>query len=251
MSVHKKMIYTAAGVVFIIVIWHLMSMIFSEFVVASPAATAGALWKLACEGELWRHFGYSLARLLIGVGTGAFIGVSLGILAGLNSRIQSFLEPLRWTIMTVPAIIITVLAMLWFGMGSIQVIFMTAVITLPINYVNTLEGMLAVDKRIMEMACVYRIPFGLRLRRIYLPGIGASIMAGLTLAAGIGVRASILAEFMGARNGIGHNLFLSWSFLDTPSLFAWIIAAFILLGLVEFAALRPVRNRLSRWKRSI
>jgi NitT/TauT family transport system permease protein len=75
-------------------------------------------------------------------------------------------------------------------------------------------------------------------------------MAGLTLASGIGVRASILAEFIGARNGIGHNLFLSWTYLDTPSLFAWIMVTFALLGLIEFGVLRPTRDRLMRWKRT-
>ena len=110
--------------------------------------------------------------------------------------------------------------------------------------------MLAIDSRITEMAHVYKIPGKLRLTQIYLPGIGTSIMAGLTTASGIAVRASILAEFVGARNGIGHSLYISWTFLDTPSLFAWILAAFALMGLVEFAILRPIRDRLMRWKAS-
>ena len=55
-------------------------------------------------------------------------------------------------------------------------------------------------------------------------------------------------ERVGARNGIGHSLFLSWTFLDTPSLFAWIIVTFGLLGLVEFGVLRPARDRIMRWK---
>ena len=75
-------------------------------------------------------------------------------------------------------------------------------------------------------------------------------MAGLTLAAGIGVRALILAEFLGARDGIGHSLFLSWTFLDTPQLFAWILMCFLLLGMIEFGILRPARSYLMRWKRA-
>jgi ABC-type nitrate/sulfonate/bicarbonate transport system permease component len=73
-------------------------------------------------------------------------------------------------------------------------------------------------------------------------------MAGLTTASGIAVRASILAEFMGGRNGIGQALFKSWSFLDTPALFAWILTAFALMGLVEFGVLRPTRDYFMRWK---
>jgi len=161
---------------------------------------------------------------------GAIIGVTLGILAGLNLRLRSFLEPMRWAVMTVPAIIISVLAMLWFGLGE----HASGLYDWYYHHANQLrqylEGMLAVDSRIIEMAKVYIIPRRLRLTQIYLPGIGSSVMAGLTLASGIGVRASILAEFIGAPNGIGHSLFLSWTFLDTPSLFAWILMAFVLFG---------------------
>jgi NitT/TauT family transport system permease protein len=245
----RRALNIGLGIVAVVLLWQILSLILSDIIIASPIATLRALVRLASDGQLWSQFGYSLLRLLIGLGAGSLVGVSLGIASGLNRHLQLFLEPMRWVIMTVPAIIISVLAMLWFGIGSTPVIFMIAVITMPITYVSTLEGMLAVDARIIEMAQVYKIPPHLRLREIYLPGIGSAVMAGLTLASGIGVRASILAEFLGARNGIGHSLFLSWTFLDTPSLFAWILMAFALLGLVEFGILKPVRDYLMRWKR--
>ena len=240
--------YVGLGIAGMLLVWQVLSMIFSPVIIASPASTLRALWHLAQDGELWRQFGNSLGRLLIGLAGGAVIGITLGILAGLYPKLRLFLEPMRWGIMTVPVIVLSVLAMLWFGIGSAGAVWVTGIITVPTNYVSTLEGMLAIDSRIVEMSKVYRIPPRLRLTQIYLPGIGSSVMAGLTLASGIGVRASILAEFMGARNGIGHSLFLSWTFLDTASLFAWIIVTFALLGLVEFGVLRPVRDRLMRWK---
>jgi NitT/TauT family transport system permease protein len=246
----RRAFYIALGILAMLVVWQILSMVFSQIIIASPAATFQALARLAADGTLWVQFGYSLARLLIGLVTGAVAGITLGVLAGLNSQLRAFLEPLRWAVMTVPVIIITVLAMLWFGIGSTQVIFLISVITIPINYVSTLEGMLAVDARIIEMSAVYKLTLRLKLTEIYLPGIGSAIMAGLTLASGIAVRAAILAEFVGARTGIGHSLFLSWTFLDTPSLFAWILAAFALLGLVEFGILKPVRDYLMRWKRA-
>jgi NitT/TauT family transport system permease protein len=231
-----------------LVVWQAMSMLFPRVMVAAPADTLNALFVMATDGDLWLQFGHSLVRVLLGVSIGAFVGINLGVLAGLNARLRSFLEPMRWGIMTVPVIIISVLAMLWFGMGSIQVVFATALITMPTNYVSTLEGMLAVDARVIEMSRVFRVPLRLRMSQIYMPGIGSAAMAGLTLASGIGVRASILAEFIGARDGVGHRLFVSWSFLDTPSLFAWIMVTFGLLGLVEFGILKPLRDRLTRWK---
>jgi len=246
----RPVIYVGLGIASMLAIWQFLSVVLSPIIIASPVNTIEALVQLARDGELWRQFGYSLSRLLLGLAGGSIVGITLGILAGLYPRLRYFLEPMRWGIMTVPAIVLSVLAMLWFGMGSIQVIWMTGVITIPTNYVSTLEGMLSIDPRIIEMAEIYKIPPRLRLTQIYLPGIGSAILAGLTLASGIGVRAAILAEFIGSRSGIGHSLFLSWSFLDTASLFAWIMVTFGLLGLVEFGILRPIRDRLTRWKRT-
>jgi len=246
----SRAFYIGLSIVAMLLIWHLLSVLFSQVVIASPYATFRALGVMLLDGELWAHFGVSLARLLIGLGAGAVCGITLGILAGANYRLRMFLEPMRWTISTVPVVVLAVLAMLWFGIGSLQVLFLTGVITPPIVYVNTLEGMLAIDSRIMEMSTVYKIPTSLKLREIYIPGIGSSIMAGLTTASGIAVRASILAEFMGARNGVGQAIFKSWSFLDTPALFAWILIAFALMALLEFGILRPIRDYLMRWKKT-
>ncbi len=247
---NSRAFYITLSILVMLLIWQILSMLFSQIIIASPLSTFKALGLLLIDGELWTHFGYSLGRLMIGLGAGSVFGITMGILAGANYRVRLFLEPMRWTISTVPVIVLAVLAMLWFGSGSLQVLFLVGVITTPIVYVNTLEGMLAIDARVIEMARVYKIPSRLKLREIYFPGIGSSIMAGLTTASGIGVRALILAEFMGGRDGIGQAFFRSWSFLDTPGLFAWILAAFALMGLVEFGVLKPTRDYLMRWKKT-
>jgi NitT/TauT family transport system permease protein len=245
-----QVLYIFLGILALFAGWQLASVWLPGIIVASPADTFVALWKLVAAGELWRHLGITLLRIILGILGGSIVGGALGILAGLKHRWRLFLEPSRWVLMTVPSIVILVLALLLFGLGSTQVIVMTAVITLPFTYVSTVEGMQSIDQRLVEMALVYNIPRGLRLTSIYLPGIGAAVMAGLTLAAGIGVRAAILAEFMGARDGIGHSLFISWTFLNTPELFSWILLTFVLLGIIEFGLLRPLRQILFRWQRT-
>lgn len=248
---HGRTLYVLLGILFIIIVWQLLSVWLPSIIVASPVDTVIALWKLVGTADLWKHLGMSLLRIILGVLIGSAIGSSLGILAGLKHRWQAFLEPIRWVVMTIPSIVILVLVLLLFGMGSLQVIIMTAIITLPFSYVSTLEGMQAIDQRIIEMAQVYKIPRHLRLTQIYLPGIGAAVMAGLTLSAGIGVRAAILAEFMGARDGIGHELFLSWTHLNTPDLYGWILLTFVMLAVIEFGVLRPLRKFLLKWQAAV
>ncbi len=240
--------FVLLGVLALVAAWQLGSVWLPSIIVASPLDTVVALRDMVFAGALWKHLGISLVRILLGVMAGCLIGSALGILAGVKKRWEAFFEPIRWVVMTIPSIVILVLVLLLFGMGSVQTIIMTGIITLPFSYVATLEGMQAIDRRILEMAHVYKIPRRMRLTSIYLPGIGAAVMTGLTLSAGIGVRAAILAEFMGARDGIGHRIFLSWTHLNTPELYAWILLTFALLAVIEFGALRPLRKTLLKWQ---
>ncbi len=151
--------------------------------------------------------------------------------------------------MTLPAVVIAVLAMLWFGLGDKAVVFLVAAIVTPVIYVNTVEGVLSMDARILEMGRVYRVPRRLLLTEVYLPGIGSPVVAGLTLATGIGVRGVVLGEVLGAQDGIGHAFARAMSYLDTPRIFAWVLVALGLMAVLEFAVLRPVRARVMRWKK--
>jgi NitT/TauT family transport system permease protein len=243
-----KIVYTITGIVTVVVGWQILSMVMHEVIVASPQATLTALARLVREGTVVRMVGITIQRLLLGLFFASTIGLSLGIIAGLKPRLRTFLEPVRWVGMTLPAVIIVVLAMLWFGFGSTQVIFVVAAIITPIIYVNTVEGILAVDERIVEMARVYRFSKRLFLTQVYLPAIGSAVLAGLTLATGIGIRAVILAELLGALDGIGHSFARARSFLNTPEIFAWILVCLILMGVLEFGLLIPLRRRLTRWK---
>ncbi len=243
--------FIVLGIVVIVVVWQLLSSTLSDIIIASPSDTFITLGKMLKTTGMWQHLGVTLLRIILGIISGSVIGGLLGVLAGSKQRWQAFLEPLRWVVMTVPSVVILVILLLLFGLGSVQVIVMTGIITLPFTYVSTVEGMQAIDSRLIEMAQVYRIPRRLRLSGIYLPGIGAAVMAGLTLSAGIGVRAAILAEFLGAQDGVGHSLFLSWTHINTPELFSWILLTFVLLGIIELGFLRPLRNVLLRWRKAV
>lgn len=244
-----RLLFGLAGSAALIIGWQILSMMVNRAIVASPWDSVVELGRLVASGAVSRELLITLRRLVIALAIGTAAGLALGMLAGLRPRIRSFLEPIRWVAMTLPAVVIAVLAMLWFGLGGKAVIFLVAAIVTPVIYVNTLEGVRSLDSRILEMGHVYRVPRRLLLTEVYLPGIGSSVVAGLTLATGIGVRGVVLGEVLGAQNGIGHAFARAMSFLNTPQIFAWVLVALGLMAVLEFAVLRPVRVRVMRWKK--
>jgi NitT/TauT family transport system permease protein len=244
----EKCFYGLLGVAILLAGWQILSMLLSEVIIASPLATFSSLFSLMLEKSTWSNILITLERLLAGLLIGSLVGIVLGITAGLNSKVRLMMEPLRWVAMTVPAVVIAIVAMLWFGMGTMPVIFVTAIISMPFTYVNILEGITAIDRTIIEMGRAFRLPRRMFFTEVYLPGIGSSLMAALTLTAGMGVRVAVLSELMGAHDGIGHAFSVAWTHLDTPEIFAWVLMSLILLGILEFGILLPIKNSITKWR---
>jgi NitT/TauT family transport system permease protein len=246
---HNRLLFASLGVAAILVGWQLLSLVVNSAIMASPVDTAKALADLAWGSKLWIELLITLKRMIIGLAIGAGAGFVLGVLAGIGPRLRSFLEPLRWVGMTIPAIIVAVLAMFWFGLGDLTVIFIVALIVWPTMFVNTVAGVLAIDPRLVEMGRVYHFPRRLFLSEVYLPGIASPVMAGLTLCAGTAVRAVVLAEVLAAASGIGHAFYRANVNFDAPQLFAWIVVLLALMAVLEFGALRPLRRRVMLWRK--
>ena len=243
------LLYTLAGVAAILIGWQLLSLFVNPAIMASPADTLRALADLAWGSKLWVELLITLKRLVVGLAVGAAAGWLLGVAAGLDPRVRAFLEPVRWVGMTIPVVIVAGLAMLWFGLGDFTVMLVVGLVVMPTMYVNTVEGVLAIDRNLVEMGRVYRFSRGLLLREIYLPGVASPAIAGLTLATGIAVRAVVLAEVLAAASGIGHAFSRAMSNLDAPQLFAWVLVLLALMAVIEFGVLRPVKRRALRWRK--
>ncbi len=241
-------LWLGMGICLLFICWWLVSLFFDEIIIASPLKTVASLGSMMCTGAFWKSVGISFQRFALALLLGSFIGFAFGLAAGLNDAVRWLFEPFRWILMTIPPPVVVVVSMIWFGMGSVQTVFVTTVLIMPIMYLNTLAGIDAVDQQLVEMAGIYRAPGTMLLRDLYIPGVGAHVLAGLSLAAGMGVRIVVLSELLGAYSGIGYEFSLARTNLDTPALFAWVMVCLILGGGLEICILNPMRNHIMKWQ---
>ena len=237
------------GFVLLAIAWQAASMVMSSLIISSPLEAVRALSKMISDPVfMFDHFLVTLQRILSGVLLGSAAGFVLGIIAGLFREVKYMLEPLRWLLMSIPAVVVVVMAMLWYGMGSTMVIVISSVFLTPVVYVSTAKGMEGLDDEILEMAQVYRFPLLMKIVNIYLPSITAPLCSALVVVVCNGVRVAILAEVMGANEGIGFRLAYARVNLDIPDVFSCVLLCLILVGGLEFLLLRPLQNHLLRWR---
>jgi NitT/TauT family transport system permease protein len=234
-------------VVLLLTAWEISARCFSGLVIARPEDTLRALLQFLGDADfLTLHFLTSVKRVALSLTLGIAAGGSLGLLAGLAPPVRGLLDPLRRLLLSAPGVVIVMVFMLWFGMGSTMVVSLTTVMIAPIIYVNVVEGMLSVDRSLLEMARVYRFPLRLRLVGVYGAALAGPFLSGVILATGNSIRGLVLAEVLGANDGLGYMLAISRTNLDTPSLYALALLSMGIVGAVELCLLRPVRQRILR-----
>ena len=235
------------GLFIMLAAWEAGARDLAGIAVASPAQTWEALFRLVGQGEFLRdHLAVSLGRVVAGLGAGVILGAACGVLAGAQPALRWLLAPMRWALTSVPGVVVVMIAMLWLGMGDAMAVFIVAAMTTPVIYVSVSESLSGVDPDLLEMARLFRLPPLSRLWNLYAMAMAGPLLSGAILALGGAIRVVVLAEALGANQGLGHRLALARTNLDASELYALALLCMGVVGVVELAILGPVRRKLLR-----
>ena len=200
---------------------------------AGPVETVKALAGLAVTAEFYQTIGLSLLRILLGILLGTGLGFVAAYAAHRYSLVRDFLSPVVSLGKAIPVASFVILLLIWIGSSwvALPVVFL---ITFPVAYLNLKKGLDVLDVQLAEMAELYRIPFGSRLKYVEIPQLRGHIAAALSLAAGMGFKSGVAAEVIGqSRLTIGNSMYRSKIYLEIPELFAWTAVVIFLSWGVE------------------
>lgn len=212
------------AVAFWLLLWQLGAMALGQrLFLPSPAEVLVCLAQLAITVDFWRSVGWSAARILSG-----FIVALVGgtVLAGLSAGfriVRVLLSPLVTAVKAVPVVSFIILALVWLPSRQLS-LFISALMVFPTVYLNLLEGVDQTDRGLLEMARVFRVPLGRRLRDIYLPQALPWLRSACSLGLGLCWKSGVAAEVIGLPSGsMGERLYTAKIYLEIPELFAWTV----------------------------
>ena len=126
--------------------------------IPSPAQVFVTAFTMMRAGELWADIGMSLYRLVAGMVIGGVPGLVVGMIMGLNIYVRAALDPLMAAIYPIPKIAILPLLMLAFGLGDASKIAAVAISIFLLTALNTMAGVLAIDRAYLDVAANYKTP---------------------------------------------------------------------------------------------
>lgn len=219
----------------------------NEVFLTSPRTVIQTLGELLMEKNFWQTIGFSFTRIVIGFIFAILLGTILGILAYNFWIIKELISPVFTVMKAVPVASFVILSLLWINTKNLSILI-SFLMVLPIIYTNLLQGLKNADKKLLEMAKVFRITNMRKIKAIYIPSVLPYFMSAIKVGLGFCWKAGIAAEVIGIPNGsIGERLYEAKLYLMTDELLAWTVVIVIISMIFEKIVIFIIDIKKGMW----
>jgi NitT/TauT family transport system permease protein/sulfonate transport system permease protein len=145
-----------------------------------------------------------------------------------------------------PSVGWAILGVVWFKISTPTVLFIQTAIVLPFCLINALAGFRQIDPEIDELGLsLTRSPIR-RFFKVTLPLVAPFLVAGLRVAYGIAWKIALVAELLGAPNGLGYLMLRAQTAADSTTFLATCFAIVLIFVAGERLVIVPLERRFAR-----
>ncbi|MCI5688967.1 MAG: ABC transporter permease [Emergencia sp.] len=177
----------------------------------SPVVLVQVLWDFITgslgitpySGTCIPHLLQSLRRVVTGFCMAAAIGMPLGFITGRIPLMKRLFDPFIHAIRSIPGIGWLPIAIVWFGVGEGNTLFLIALATFFPIYVNTAHGASEISEMTIRAGQMMGAKGFTLFRTVLFPAAFPQIAVGLRLGLGVAWGYLVLGEVTGVNEGLG------------------------------------------------
>jgi NitT/TauT family transport system permease protein len=180
----------------------------------------------------------TLRNAAFGLAIGFGLGLLLGSLMAESRIIEKLLMPYAFALQSLPKVAIAPLVVIWFGFGDGSKIAIAAMLSFFPILINSFTGLRSVEPERVDLMRSLSASRMETYRIVKLPHAAPYIFAGLDMAVVYALLGTIVAEFLGAQQGMGVVITQAQAVTDVAGVFA----ALVLLGITGMLLHGAVRG---------
>ena len=163
----------------------------------------GQLHVTPYSGTLWLHLWASLRRVACGFGIAAALGLTAGFLTGRVPVLRRLFDPFLHMLRAIPGIGWLPVAIVWFGVGEKNTLFLISLAAFFPIYMNTAHGAAEVSPLLLRAGQMLGAKGFTLFRTVIFPAAFPDAVVGLRLGLGVAWAYLVLGEITGVSRGLG------------------------------------------------
>ena len=248
MAISVRVLWPLLSLAGLAVLWALVAEAVASPLLPGPVG----VWHAAVrevEAGFFFHLGATLARVtaafLIAMALGSAIGLALGVSRNADRAFGGWLV----LFLNLPALVTIILCYVWFGLTEVAAVLAVAINKIP-NVAATLrEGGRALSRDLAEMAEVYGLSWGARMRHVILPQLAPFFAVAARNGLALVWKIVLVVELLGRPNGVGFAIHSHFQLFDVAAILAYAFGFILVVQAVEMFALEPWERSANRWRR--
>jgi NitT/TauT family transport system permease protein len=200
------------------------------------------------RGRLLTHLGITTQRVLVAFTVALVSGVALGAAMGLSRRLDDLLQGWLVTALTIPRILLFVVAYLLLGLNDRALIIALVITVLPTIVVSVREGSRAIDHKLVAMARAFRRPRGAIWWRVVFPQLLPYVVGTARGALALSWKMVVLGELLGRTSGVGYQISFYFQFFNMVGILAYGVTMMVLLAVIDLGVMGALQRRAFRWR---
>ncbi|MFN2322566.1 MAG: ABC transporter permease [Trueperaceae bacterium] len=234
----------------LLVLWIIGSRAMGE-VLPGPLEVLGFVGREIENGRLAFHVWITTRRVLIAFAIALTAGVALGALMGRSKRADDLLQGWLIVTLTVPRILLFVVAYLIAGLNDRALIVALVITVLPTIVVTIREGTRALDGGLIEMARAFRRSNVQVWKSVILPQLMPFVVGTARGALALSWKMVVLGELLGRTSGVGYQISFYFQFFNMRGILAYGVTMMVLLALIDLVLMGWLQRRAFRWRAPI
>ena len=174
-------------------------------------------------GSIWEQIGVTVQEAVFGFLLGTVVGIIFGILLGSNRYLSDVLNPYIKVLNSIPRIVLGSIFIVAFGLGLFPKVLLAAVLVFFAVFFNAYQGVREVDQNLIANVRVLGASPLQIARHVTIPSAMTWIIASLHTAFGFAIIGALVAEILGALQGIGLIISQAQGRLDPDTVFACMV----------------------------
>ncbi|CAN5850608.1 ABC transporter permease [soil metagenome] len=229
-----------------LLIWKLVVLVggYPGYILPAPEAVVERGIRAVQSGVLWEHLAATLSEVVLGFALGASLAVVAGTALGKSVLVERALSPYIVAAQAVPILALAPLLDIWFGGGLLARVAICALIVFFPIAIATMVGIRSTDPLLDEMLRSLGATAPQRTRLLEIPSALPVIFGGLRVGVTLAVIGAVVAEWAGARTGLGVLVLIANQGLFDTELMFVALATLAIIGLVFYGLVVLVERRL-------
>lgn len=229
-------------------VWEAAGQLAGSRVLPPFSHVLAAMARDTASGELPLNMGLTLWRIAASFVLSMLLGSALGIAMGRRPRLDRALDAWLTGLLNLPALVLTVLIYVWFGLSEASAILAVTLNKLPTTAVTLREGARALDPQLLEMADIFRMPRGRVLRHVVLPQLAPYLFAAARSGLALIWKIVLVVELLGRSDGVGFQIQVYFQLFDVTGILAYTLAFALVVQALEWGVLQPLERRVTEWR---